>query len=83
MILQIVSVFDNAAKAYMQPAFVQNVGVAIRSFSDAANQPEHDFSKHASDFTMFHLGSFDDENAAFDMFDTPAKLVSAHEVKES
>jgi len=63
MILKIFSVYDSAAGAYLQPFFFASAGQAIRAFSDMANDPASSLHRHAADYTLFELGSWDDENA--------------------
>lgn len=79
MISKIYSVFDAAANAYMNPFFVQSTGVALRSFSESANDPQSPISRYARDFTLFELGEFDDEHASFTMLKTPKSLGTALE----
>lgn len=59
MKLQVFSVFDSKAEAFIQPWYSQTLGTAIRSFEAAVNTEAHDFQKHAGDYTLFHLGEFD------------------------
>lgn len=60
MILNMYSVKDKAVDAYLQPFFAPSLGSAIRSVSDAVNDTQHQFSKHITDYTLWHLGTFDD-----------------------
>lgn len=60
MLLKIFSVFDSKAEAYLPPFYVASKGAALRSFSDAASDPTHNFCKHSGDFTLFEIGTFDD-----------------------
>lgn len=65
MKLEIFSVYDSAAQAFMQPFFAVSKGSALRSLTDAVNDEKHEFSKHAGDYTLFLLGSFDDNSGEF------------------
>ncbi|UDN67736.1 nonstructural protein [robinz microvirus RP_105] len=56
------SVNDKAVNAFLPPFFCRTDAEATRSFSQACNDPQHDFNKHASYYTLFALGEFDDEN---------------------
>lgn len=56
----IFSVYDDKAKAFLPPFFIPEVGVAVRVFGDAVNDPGHQFFHHPADYTLFRLGSFDD-----------------------
>lgn len=66
MKLSIFSVFDSAAGAFLQPFFAPAVGSAVRSLTDAVNDDKHEFSKHAADYSLFILGSFDDADGTIE-----------------
>lgn len=83
MVLTIVSIFDSATQAYSRPVFVQSTGVAIRSFTDEVNRddPNNEMKRHPADFSLFHLGSFDDSTGVFEgLTPIPALLVQASSV---
>lgn len=54
------SVFDQKAQAYLPPFFMHAEGMAIRSFGDCIEDPEHQFGKHPEDYTLYEIGEFDD-----------------------
>lgn len=54
------SIFDAAAEAYFPPFFLHTEGMAIRGFTDAVNDPESQVGKHPKDYTLFQIGTFDD-----------------------
>lgn len=58
MKLQVFSIYDSKAEAFIQPWYSQTLGTAIRSFEQAVNTPDHEFAKFAGDYTLFHLGEF-------------------------
>lgn len=60
MILQIFSIFDQAAQAYLPPFFLPSKGLAIRGFSDTCNDPNSNINRHPADFTLFQIGTYDD-----------------------
>lgn len=60
MKLEIFSVYDSKAQAYLPPFFLPKEAMAIRIFAECCNSPEHQFGKHPADYTLFHIGSFDD-----------------------
>lgn len=66
MKLEIFSIHDSAVGAFLQPFFAPSRGSALRSVQDAVNDPKHEFSRHAKDFTLFIMGSFDDSTGLFD-----------------
>lgn len=65
MILQVMVVYDSKARAFMLPFYVTTVEVGQRAFSEGANTPEHQLCKSPNDFTLFHLGRYDDDKAEF------------------
>jgi len=62
---KVFTVFDSKAAAYLQPFFTATTGLAIRSFQDAALNPEHQFNKHLGDYTLFEIGTYDDLTGKF------------------
>lgn len=80
MKLLMFSVYDAAVGAYLQPFFCRSVGEAIRSFSEACNDPKTGFHKNASDYCLFHLGDFDDGGGSCDMH-PPKRVIAALEVQ--
>lgn len=57
------SVYDAAAEAFLRPYFAETHGLAIRAFAAAVNDPQHQFAQHSDDFTLFHIGEFDEQTA--------------------
>lgn len=60
MKLMIFVVHDSAAEAYLQPFFARSKGEALRSFETAVNDEGHQFAKHADDYTLFQIGTYED-----------------------
>lgn len=67
MNLVMVAVRDSATEMFGRPFFVQNSRVAVRSFTDEVNRTDvqNELNKHAEDFTLFELGTFNDSNGEF------------------
>lgn len=82
MIVQVFTIYDTAAEAYNQPFFAQAKGQALRMFTQSANDPQSNISSYPSDFTLFHMGSFDDATGKFDLLSTPVGLGKAIEFKK-
>lgn len=75
------SVFDTAVGAYLPLFFVRNNGEAIRSFTDAVNDPKHQFHAHATDYVLFCMCVFDDETGVVTQNEAgPVRLVNALDV---
>lgn len=74
MLMQILCVYDSKAESYNRPVYVEAVGIGLRGFMDLLKNPEHEFTKHPEDYTLFHLGEFDTKTAKFDLLKTPKSL---------
>ncbi len=82
MKLQVFSIFDAKAEAFIQPWYSQTIGTAIRSFEQAVNQEGHDFKKFSQDYTLFHLGDFDQTAGVFTQLKSPLSLgLAIHFIK--
>jgi len=68
------SVYDAAARRYLQPFFAPTIEVALRMFRTVVNTGEHQFNKFPEDYVLFHLGTFDGETGLFTPLATPHSL---------
>lgn len=80
MLLRCYAIFDSKVEAYNTPFFQRTHGEAIRSFETAVSDPQSDFFKHSADFTLFHLGVFNDGSGTLEAEVIPVALSSGHEV---
>lgn len=78
MKLNIYSIYDTASGTYLRPFFTGADGDAARSFSDLAIDAEHQIGKHPADYTLFRLGSFNDNTGKIEG-ETPEKIATALE----
>lgn len=74
MIQQIFAVFDSKAGAYLRPFMFDSQGMAIRAFMDVLKDPKHEFALHPEDYTLFHIGEFDNKTAVYNCLKTPKSL---------
>lgn len=76
---QLYSIFDSAVAAYMRPFTAMADGQAIRVFTDEARRAGSEINLHPQDYSLFKIGSFDD-NAA-ELVPGPVRCIArAHEV---
>lgn len=61
MIQRVFAVYDSKAEAYLQPFFCPTVGMALRSWEQAAQNPQTDFHQYAGDYTLFEIGTYNDQ----------------------
>lgn len=74
MIDQIFSVYDSKAEAYLPPFMLPKVAMAQRTFGDTVNSSDSQMYLHPQDYTLFHLGEFDNTKAQYDLFAAPKSL---------
>lgn len=74
MLLEMFSIYDSKVGAYMTPQFLHSIGQATRWFSDILKDESSPIAKHPEDYTLFHLGSYEDTNALFTPLPTPHSL---------
>jgi len=58
----------------MTPWFVDKDGQALREFQDVIQNQETMFSKHPEDYTLFKIGSYDQDNGKISSLDTPVSM---------
>lgn len=69
MKLKVFCVHDSKASAFLQPFFFPATGQALRAWETTVNDPQTQFNKYPSDFTLYEIGTFDDELAHFEMLE--------------
>ncbi len=74
--LTIFSIYDSKAQAYLQPFFSNNVETATREFATAVNG-EGQFNRYAGDYSMFLLGTFDQDEGSFVLESAPIHCCNA------
>jgi len=78
--LQVFSVFDAKTMAYLTPVYMHTKGEMLRAMVDCYNLPDHQFRRHPSDYTVFHLGEYDDQDASFNLLTPKLTLGTIEEI---
>lgn len=73
MMLEIFSVFDQAAKQFLAPFTGPTVEFALRGFREACETDGHQFRKFPEDYVLHHIATFDQEDGTTTSFD-PRKI---------
>ena len=60
MKLNVYSIYDTAAAAYMRPFYLQADAQAMRAFTDLATDADHQVGQHPEDYFLVRIGVFDD-----------------------
>lgn len=74
--MKIFTVYDSKVESYLQPFFMRSVGEAIRGFEDVCNTPDHMFNKHAGDYSLVHIGEYDEKTAEITSLAHPTTLTN-------
>lgn len=74
MKLKLVSIYDAKAEVYSAPIGFPTLGMAERSFVDEVNNPQSNYNKHPEDFTLFHVGDYDQTTGQTENRETPYSL---------
>lgn len=75
--LQMFAIYDKKAVAYNTPFYTHQKGQAIRSFQDAVNDPQCPFNKHPEDFSLFHVGEWNDTTGVVTPLPNPVPVEEA------
>lgn len=70
-------IYDSKVDAYLHPMFFRSVGEAMRAFGDSANDQSTQFAKHPADFTLFHIGDFEEKSGTLIQMEAKANLGTA------
>lgn len=81
MNLEIFAIYDRVAEAYSQPFFTHNENIAMREFGKWVNTPDTQYYNHPNDYSLYHLGNFDDNTAAFEIKAEPTRIAVAMDLK--
>lgn len=87
MILKLFSIYDSKARAHLPMFTMPQEGMALRTFSECLNSPDHQFGKNPADYTLFCHGDFDDNSAEFKLqtmkpLANGVELIQTHPLEE-
>lgn len=60
MRVKVFAVYDSVARVFAQPFCFLEEGQACRAFANSAADQNTNIGMHPNDFTLFHIGFFDD-----------------------
>ena len=70
------TVRDTKAGAYLNPFFMPNEQVAIRSMDHCLRDPNHGFALSPEDYALYILGEYDDSTGKFTLLDAPQHMLN-------
>lgn len=76
---KVYTVYDSKAEMYHPPFYQLTRGLAIRAFTDLANDPSTDVGRHPEDYYLYEIGEYDESTAFFTQDNPPVSLGCAIE----
>lgn len=76
----VVCVRDLAAETFGRIFTVHHPAQAVRSFTDEVNNPESEVGRHAEDYELWSVGTFDDSSGK--LTSNAARIVRAIDLKK-
>lgn len=70
---------DAKANAFVMPHFRNTHLECIRAFGDIVKNEKTAFGMHPEDYSLYHLGEFDDWSGQLESLDVPTLLCTANE----
>ncbi len=80
MLMHVYSIYNTASGSYMRPFTAHADGEASRLFSDLVADEKHPVGMHPEDYSLYRLGSFNDQNGALTIEGAPECLCTAMEL---
>lgn len=77
--LNVYTIYDEKAAAFLPPFCQATDGVAIRNFVASAQDTQSAIGAFPTDFTLFRIGSFDEDTAVFHMLEAKRSFGTALE----
>lgn len=77
MLFTVFSIYDSAIATWLPPIYSRNKGEMLRNFSDAVQDTSSNLAKHPGDYSLFELGTFDDDKCVFSLLKAPVRLCIA------
>ena len=81
MIQNVYTIKDAKSNTFANPYYSINDATAIRSFQQAANDPNTTINQFPSDFSLYRLGTFCDQSAEFTLEKTPTFIANPNTVE--
>lgn len=83
MQIEIFTVYDTQAKAYLQPFFSANADTAKRAFTACIKDKEHLFGQNPDDYKLYFIGSFFDDSGNIESCESPVLVATGTHVINS
>lgn len=81
--MKVLTVYDSKAAAYLPPFYMRTTAEAVRAYEATSNDPESNMCKYPEDYTLFEIGTWDDNNGEIEMYEVKKSLGLAIEYKKN
>ena len=78
MIKIVTAIYDSKCEAYSAPSLFKTRGEAMRAWIEAVKDEKSPMFKHPEDYTMFEIGTYDEEKGVFNNSKAPYSYGTAH-----
>lgn len=75
--MKLFAVKDNKAEGFNPPFTQQTFGLAERTFAEATRDPASHISKFKNDFSLWHVGDFDQNTGIIEPVNPPKQICEA------
>lgn len=82
MKLKAFAIWDQKAECYLQPSFHPTKGLAVRELQNILANGNNPIAKYPSDFTLFEIGEYDNDDAKLYPHPAPVSVGPALEFVE-
>lgn len=80
---KVYSLFDKKANAYLTPVYFNEVGEASRMLATVVQTADNNISRYPEDFSLYQLGTFDQESGKLESLKQPLFVANAVEYKQT
>lgn len=77
------ALYDEKAKSYQNVNIQNSIGVAVRGLTVACQNPESFLAKFPADYSLYHIGNFDERTGRVHSFNEPRLIVRCSELVPS
>lgn len=79
---KVFTTYDSKVGAYLQPFVMRSRGEAMRAFESICNDGKSQFCSHPADFTLFEIGSYDEDTGCLEPHEAKIALGLALDFKK-
>lgn len=79
--LNLFTVYDVKRESYLPPFAMRTTNEAIRGFITTLNDEKTDYCRYPQDFTLFHIGTFNDSTCELVIYEAKKSLGNGVELK--